>query len=140
MPIDIQIDFDIQQLSREMDLTEGQIKVGATLAADELLTFIEFAQIKRYTSNSMPAKPSGSTYQRTFELRESSRVIGPDWHGDTLTGSWTADADYAEFVIGPKNRQARIHRGRWRSEEEIALRATQKAPELFDSNIQRKTK
>ena len=95
------------------DLASLQADVGeleqATKAGGELV---------RFDGRNYPPPPAGSTYQRTYVLREG----WGDVEVDTSPGRVEADifntVEYAEFVYGPN--QASVHAGRWPTDEQLA--------------------
>lgn len=117
--------FEIDKKALALELNRfnkglvNSISIGLKRAVERGLVEIELAQIKGYLSNSNPAKPAGSTYVRTFKLRNSSRtkVSGSKFP----RGVWDTDgsAPYDSLVLGTRSQQARIHRGRWRSQEDV---------------------
>ena len=137
MSIEIEIDFDVRKLDQIIKKQENLINRAAIDATNDILTFTELAQIKRYTTDSMPPKPAGSTYQRTFKLRKSSRVTSAQIRGRDVLGKWEALASYAQDVLGARADQSPIHRGRWRSLEDVVQRINQKAPEIVDKHLKR---
>ncbi len=103
---------------------------------DRLLTRIELIQIKKYTSSLFPGR---LRYERTFRLRQSSRTRRTGNKLPDIGGVWWADeaiAPHAEHVIGPASQQARIHRGRWLSLDEISAEAEQIAGPLAEETLQ----
>ena len=101
------ITLDTSALDRLIrDLASLQGDVGeltqATRAGGELV---------RFDGRNYPPPPAGSTYTRTYVLRDG----WADVEVDTSPGRIEADiyntVDYAEFVYGPA--QAAVHSGRW---------------------------
>ena len=88
--------------------------------ANEALTESTKAVHKRLSeyTQTKPPKPSGSTYIRTFILKDSVQFnikpFGTSGEGRVYTG-----LDYAPYVIGHEN-QATIHMGRWWTEKSVA--------------------
>jgi hypothetical protein len=64
-----------------------------------------------------PPPPAGSRYVRTFKLRQSWED-GTSARGSKAVGIVATDISYGPYVRGDK--QAAIHRGRWRLLEDIA--------------------
>lgn len=64
-----------------------------------------------------PPPPSGSTYERTYRLRnswEETLVLGG--------GSITSDVEYGPYVMS-EGEQARVHVGRWQTVQGVAMDA-----------------
>lgn len=108
---------EISQRQVEAGVNEAEqriIQVLSDEAMPRLIDFVEDTQIKKYTTSGNPALPPASEYTRTFELRDSS-----DRRLDGLNGEWFTDLDYARWVLGSEVEQAAIHRGRWKSKEQV---------------------
>jgi len=71
-------------------------------------------QVESYGGNSRPPKPEGSTYIRTFELKDSSTRDIEKLTLREVIGLWRTGAAYASFVVGEQADQAGVHQGRWR--------------------------
>lgn len=67
-----------------------------------------------------PPPPDGSTYVRTFTLRDGWLDAQPsfDMSGDTLMAVLTNPTPYGGYVQGPDD-QAWMHEGRWRTTDAI---------------------
>lgn len=116
-PIKLEIEVDKRSLARWKKASQKDIEQAAVQTTLILLDKLEDATlIRRYTQNSRPAKPTNSTYVRTFNLQDSS---SKQLIRDTLPveGEWRADVEYASYVIGTVDQQADIHIGRWPSLE-----------------------
>lgn len=124
----VQVGFFVRNLPRE---TERQLNQ----AVSELLKFIEEAQILAYTQDARPRKPAGSRYRRTFRLRRSSRTSQPGTKLPELRGKWEARIDYASDVLGPRNQQKAIHRGRWKSLEDVQSEAEEVWPNIAEERL-----
>lgn len=80
-----------------LDVLEPVIRRGSTRIEQRLATY--------------PAPPSGSSYQRTYQLQRG-------WNsqfarsGRGVTGVTENDTSYSHWVQGEET-QARVHRGRW---------------------------
>lgn len=123
---------DIGDITRKLP---KETEAALNEARDKILDTIELIQIHKYTSSAFPPR---RRYQRTFRLRRSSRIRATGTKLPHIGGIWWADEDvapYARDVIGPKSRQAAIHRGRWKSLEEIAEEADQIAPQLIEEEL-----
>lgn len=94
---------DLASLQTDMSALEGAAKAGGELV--------------RFDGRNYPPPPSGSTYTRTYVLRDG----WSDVEVDTSPGRVEADiyntVDYAEFVYGPA--QASVHSGRWPTDEAL---------------------
>lgn len=111
--IGLEFEIDKSQFAkfdREVKLT---VEEASRITVRKAFDRIDIATgIKKYTQNSGPAKPSGSTYIRTFKLKKNARRKITK-HILPVEGEWLAQAKYASFVIGLANQQALIHSGRW---------------------------
>lgn len=115
------------------DEIRRNIAPGLNQITDEVLDLIAQAQILSYTATAGPPKPAGSTYERTFRLQSASRSKRTGDHLPDISGEWYADesvAEYAKYVLGSEAEQAAIHRGRWKSEEDVAAQVQRKIPGL----------
>lgn len=131
--IDMELDWsEVERLVRDMP---RQMEAALNDIVDDLLEVTELAQIQSYLSDSMPARPPGSDYERTFELRDSSRTERPDTTLPNISGLWYATADYAEDVLGPRRKQKRIHRRRWKSLEDVEAEVLRLAPQIADDRL-----
>jgi len=74
-------------------------------------------RLSEYTQTK-PPKPSGSTYIRTFTLKDSIQFsITP--FGTSGEGRIYTALDYAPYVIGHES-QVALHMGRWWTEKSVA--------------------
>src|SRR5512146_1588153 len=89
--------------------------------------FAEFGEKYLNRATTYPPRRRGSRYVRTFRLRDSWNVDGPQLNGDTITlkvlSSNTVATDnwgrvYNFRVMGADG-QAAIHKGRWITDESI---------------------
>ncbi len=107
------------------------------------LRLIEKEQIKNYTLTLRPKRPPNSKYRRTFKLKKSSRKSVPKTADKGWIGIWDTDgsADYDKYVLGTRNQQAAIHRGRWKSEEEVienvGPKLEKETEKIIDKEIQK---
>lgn len=111
-----------------------RVERGLEAAVDDLLDFVEKAQVHAYTSSASPAQPPGSTYERTFTLRRSSKKR----RTGRFSGIWETDegiASYDRYVIGKRSEQANIHRGRWKSTQEVEQELEREAPKIIEAKI-----
>jgi hypothetical protein len=134
--IALEIDFDPEGV---LDLVErGQVaRIEAALnrAMDEILATIALSQIEAYTADSLPPRPAGSVYQRSFDLRGSSRSRRSGQALPDISGEWYSESDYARYVLGLRSQQAVIHRGRWKSLEDVTAEAERFAPGIIDKEL-----
>lgn len=114
----IEYDIPLGQVEAEIQAQQRRIETGLSGAIDDLLKFIEQGQILAYTGSGNPPLPAGSDYQRTFTLQSASRT---ERTGE-FSGRWYVDegiAPYGQEVLGPQADQAAIHRGRWKTVEDV---------------------
>jgi hypothetical protein len=131
MAATIKIGVNNQQAAIAINEAQSRIDKRLSEVLNDILDAAEQVQIKKYTQDANPAKPAGSPYIRTFKLRESSYRI--------RTGKFSAElatdpdiAPYARFVVGPQALQAPIHRGRWKSTEEVIREVRKIAPKIIN--------
>ena len=134
MSVAISFEISLPQISAAIDSEiEKKIEPGLNEIVDELLVMIAQTQILAYTATAQPARPAGSKYVRTFTLRSASRTEHAGRRLPDISGEWSAAtsvARYAEYVLGSRADQAPIHRGRWKSEEEVVDAILPKIPGL----------
>ena len=134
----VEIIIDPGEIEAEIRQDVEQVEAALNEAIDDLLDLAESTQIKAYTASALPAQPPGSAYQRTFQLASASKKRRTDRSLPTIGGEWYADesvADYAEFVLGRQADQAAIHRGRWKSLEEIEAELQSAAPGIVAKKL-----
>ena len=88
--------------------------------ANEALTDSTKAVHERLSgyTQSKPPKPSGSTYIRTFTLKDSIQFTVKPF-GQSGEGRVYTALDYAPYVIGHES-QVTLHMGRWWTEKSVA--------------------
>jgi hypothetical protein len=120
------------------DQAEFEKKITQALveAVKKTLDEIEATQIHKYTSTSNPALPAGSTYNRTFVLRQSSRKKITKTTLPTIKGQWRAIASYAEDVLGSRAQQEPIFQNRWKSTEEVEDIVQPKAEKIVTEELE----
>lgn len=131
LKLEIHSEAVIASLERYPEETRAGLREGI----EEILTVIEDAQIKAYTKGDKPGLPAGSTYDRTFDLRDSSQRKIVTFTGSEFEAMWYTDLSYAPFVIGQLEDQAAIHRGRWKPLEEVKQEAEQKAGPILEKHL-----
>lgn len=77
-----------------------------------LRSFVQDAQ--RY-----PSPPAGSTYRRTYTLRDGWGVADVTQRATMFGASIVNGVSYAPYVVGSDD-QAWMHQGRWRTEDDMA--------------------
>lgn len=125
-----QVQADIAQQTR-------RIEAGLNKSVDELLNLAADTQILAYSATSNPAPPPASTYTRTFTLQSASETRRTSTKLPKISGVWSANEDIAKaarYVIGKRAQQAKIHRGRWKSIEEVTAIVQKAAPEILERN------
>lgn len=82
-----------------------------------------------------PAPPPGSTYDRTFELKNSwqETVI---LSGTTLIGNLFSNVPYGPFVQDEQE-QAGIHQGRWQTIQSVIEEQEKNAVNLYERELER---
>lgn len=118
--IDIRVDAD-NETARLTAAYRRQMQAALIGVVEDTMDAIEAAQIHKYTINSDPALPAGSDYVRSFTLRDTSQKRITNRELPEIRGEWSTSgaAAYDQYVLGSRNEQAAIHRGRWKSTEEI---------------------
>ncbi len=117
-------------------IIKAKIEKALNESVKKIMTEIEAAQIHKYTKTSHPALPTGSRYNRTFELRRSSRKKITKPTLPTIKGRWSATADYAADVIGSRAQQTPMFAGRWKSTEDVTEEVQPKAEKIVASELE----
>jgi hypothetical protein len=65
-----------------------------------------------------PPEPPGSTYNRSYNLRDSWEPQEPSGGATSFVAAATNGVSYAAYVMGP-GEQAAVHAGRWRSTDDL---------------------
>ena len=128
------------QVRATLDEEKRHLERQLNEARDDILKFIEAAQIKAYTSSANPSLPPGSRYERTFNLRDASETERTGTQLPDISGEWRANlskARYGAEVLGSRGEQARIHRGRWKSREQVEREAQAAAPGIVEEKLRR---
>lgn len=113
MSVRLELDLEIDSKTKKL-LGEKPIERATARTVERLLDRVEDATlITQYTQNAKPAKPTGSTYIRTFRMQRSSEKKMKSRRLPAIEGQWEAKTEYASLVIGRANQQAAIHSGRW---------------------------
>lgn len=120
----VAVTYKIPMVEVQRAITKEVSRVEAKLnaARDEILEFAGQVQILKYTASAFPAPPPGSTYTRTFALQNAFETRVTSTKLPTISGEYSvneAKAKHASFVVGKKSQQAKMHRGRWKSQEEV---------------------
>lgn len=100
---------------------QGAIIDGTVNGVNAGVDLLAALQVGTYTASAGPPQPAGSNYKRTFTLKRSSKKIKARVSNLKVKGTWLSQgsiAPYNVFVIG--KRQARIHKGRWLTDAELA--------------------
>ena len=82
-----------------------------------------------------PAPPSGSSYRRTGTLGRSWVTPPPTETPDGLQGEIGNNVTYAPYVQS-QERQARVHQGRWPTDEQVIAQNEARIREIFADAIQ----
>jgi len=138
LKIDIVVDQnDIDKLGKE---ARRGVETAALVMTERLLDKVEEATlVRKYTQNSNPSKPPGSTYIRKFILQSSSsKAITKS--NLPIEGTWIARARYASFVVGEADQQAAIHKGRWPALEVALTAVVSNAQPIFDDEFKKVAK
>ena len=138
MSVVIVYDVPLDQADAVLQRGKADTEERLVEARDKILYFIEQYQIKSYTASSNPALPPGSNYQRSFTLANASEIEKISGKLPNISGVWRvneAQADYAEYVIGTRAQQARIHRGRWKTRTEVERAAQERGPQIVQEQL-----
>lgn len=117
---------------------ERDIEANLNTAVDKILDLVENSQIKSYTAGGNPARPSGSTYVRTFTLQRASEKERTGSKLPDISGVWRANegkARYAPYVLGSRAEQAAVHRGRWKALEDVIAEVNDKGPGIIKEQL-----
>ncbi len=101
---------NIDKIKQKLDTIQHGLKGHATEAVAEWMIGNESRGLQHY-----PAKPEGSTYNRTYNLRFG--WIAKNW-GDGTQVRIVNTVPYAGYVQGDKD-QAWMHVGRWRTVNQV---------------------
>lgn len=82
-----------------------------------------------------PAPPPGSTYRRTGALKQGWQPIGPITTATQGYGGAVNEVEHAEFVMG--DRQAVVHQGRWRTDEQIRDAEEGAVADIIEAGVDR---
>ena len=126
------------QMEAEIRAQETQIERRLNAAVDDVLSFIEQAQILAYTATGNPPLPAGSSYQRTFTLQSASRTERTGERLPDISGRWWVDlgvAPYGEDVLGLRADQAAMFQNRWKSQEDVEREAQRAAPGIVERHL-----
>ena len=110
------------QVQRAITKETRRVTAKLNAARDEILQFAGQVQILSYTGSGNPSPPPGSHYDRTFTLQGAFETRVTSTKLPTISGEYGVNegkARYASYVVGSRARQAKVHRGRWKSEEEV---------------------
>lgn len=128
----------ITGVNETIQAEERRIEILLVDGVDDVLDFAGQVQAESYTATGNPPQPPGSTYQRTFDLARSSKKHLTRRKLPIIAGEWYSDpgvASYNEYVIGPRSRQAAIHQGRWKSEEDVEREVSKNAARIIQERF-----
>ena len=136
------VEINVNQLDINNAAREEELRIERNLnnAVDLILDEIEAAQIGSYGANSNPTKPPGSTYIRTFDLQHASKKQRTRRILPEISGEWSVDETkvrYGDYVLGTRSQQARIHRDRWKSRNEVEAEVKEKAPGIIQEELRK---
>lgn len=108
----------------------GQISIAMRSSLEDASTYV-LGIMRRY-----PSPPAGSTYRRTNTLNRSwsRRVLGSGLNMQAVIGSSGAIAPYNRYVQD-RRRQAAIHRGRWRTADDVAEQERTRVVRFFEDRL-----
>lgn len=138
MRVDVTITVDVAALKNLERVSERRIEAGLNRVVDKLLEETEKAQILAYTATDQPPLPPGSDYERTFQLKSASKTRRTGRILGDISGEWYVDPDrapYGKYVLGLQSQQADIHRGRWKSVEQVIRELEQAAPGVVEREL-----
>lgn len=115
----VKTEADSSEVTSFLKGIPAKVEKGFRILAEQSLDVTENAQILAYGQNSSPPKPAGSTYTRTFKLRASSKRKIRNVSSTGFTAEWFTNLSYAPFVLGTVSQQVPLHRGRWKSVENV---------------------
>jgi hypothetical protein len=128
------IDDDARIVRRGLQNLRTAIpKIGRSTVHDALRRIVR--RMQEY-----PAPPSGSTYVRTFKLKRGWRIRAAGPTGWTVLNRATfRGVRYAKYVIGSAKgeKQAAIHKGRWKLFSEVANEEIRKLPKTIIRHMKR---
>ncbi len=119
LEINLRITPPFSELAEDI---QDAILEGSRKGVDSSLDIIAGTQVESYTKTSRPKQPTGSTYNRTFLLKKSSKKRKAKITNQRVKGVWLSDGSIAPYNIYvlSSDKQAAIHAGRWMTDEELA--------------------
>lgn len=138
MPVEFTYEITEAELQAVILQKERSIEDDLNTAVDKILDLVENSQIKSYTAGGNPARPSGSTYVRTFTLQAASEKERTGRKLPDISGVWRANegkARYAPYVLGSRAEQAPVHRGRWKALEDVVKEVEERGPEIIKEQL-----
>ena len=134
----ITYEIPLNQVRAEIETAERRLERQLNAGVDDVLKFIENEQILAYGADSNPARPPGSRYVRTFDLQSASETERTGTKLPDISGVWRVNlskARYGEKVLGTRQQQAPIHRGRWKSKTDVENAAKEAAPGIIEEHL-----
>lgn len=108
----------------------GLVSLALRGAVEDGTTYV-LAKLKRY-----PPQRPGSSYRRTHTLEKSwSRRI--EGRGLEIRGIVASNGNMAPYnrVVQDRDRQARVHRGRWHTAQSVSEAAQPVVQRFFDDRL-----
>lgn len=128
MQVDITV--DARQARALLDQTPERIN-RALRAGMTDATVLLVNQLRTY-----PPQRPGSAYKRTNTLKGSwnRRIEGS---GSDMVGHVESNGNAAPYnrLVQDRTRQARVHRGRWQTAQDVAERSTSQINSMFEARI-----
>ena len=122
MAVTLEIHIDTSEIKG----LEAQFRKAQDTATDKALNWLD-EHLKHYP----PVRPS-STYIRTGNLRNRVLKRKTSFSG----GAVISQGRYAHWVRDSR-RQARVHRGRWPTDRDIAKEAEQKVKGFYEGELEK---
>lgn len=118
----------LPELRRKLEELEQAIEQMADPTSDAL-------NLLKKRMQDYPPPPPGSTYQRTYNLKNSwqETVITS---GTTTIGNLFSSIPYGPLVQDREN-QAGIHQGRWQTIQDVLEEEEQNAVDLYEQELER---
>lgn len=118
----------LPELNRKLEELEQAVGQMTDPTSDAL-------ELLRKRMQEYPAPPPGSTYERTFNLKNSWQetvIIS----GTTLIGNLFSNVPYGPYVQD-EEQQAGIHQGRWQTIQSVLEEQEQATVNLYEQELER---
>lgn len=110
-------------------------RIGYTLENGMGAPMRDSQEVLKTNTPPYPPPPPGSTYVRTYKLRDSIHYsVQP--LGSTVVMTMSVGVEYGPYVVGEKT-QARIHKGRWWTVEKVVRDSRNDIVRVFEEWVRK---